>query len=267
MIYLFFTEEINNDLKRISEWAFQWKMMFNPDLTKQAQEVIFYRKTVKSFYSQVFFNEVPVERSVSQKHLGLHLDQKLDFSKHINEKISKVQKGISVIEKLYNILPRNALLTVYKPFVRPHLDYGVISYMINQTTRVYKTKSKRFSIMLPLQSQTQESAKLRALLAKNMLVCQRAFRAFVLTCQRALRVYLLTYLRALRAYVLTCQRVFVLTCSRGNVPSMLTCSRANVPCVLTCQCVLVLMCSSTNVPCVLICSCVNAPSSRTLIHI
>ena len=79
------TEEINNDLKRISEWAYQWKMMFNPDLTKQAQEVIFSRKTVKPFHPQVFLNEVPVERSHSQKHLGLHLDQKLDFSKHINE--------------------------------------------------------------------------------------------------------------------------------------------------------------------------------------
>ena len=45
-------------------------MIFNPDLTKQAQ-----------------------------KHLGLYLDQKLDFSKHINEKISKAQKGISVIKK------------------------------------------------------------------------------------------------------------------------------------------------------------------------
>ena len=40
------TEEINNDLKRISEWAYQWKMMFNLDLTKQAQEVIFSLKRV-----------------------------------------------------------------------------------------------------------------------------------------------------------------------------------------------------------------------------
>ena len=103
-------------------------MMFNPDLTKQAQEVIFSRKTVKPFHPQVFLNEVPVERSHSQKHLGLHLDQKLDFSKHINEKISKAQKGISVIKKLYNILPRNALLTIYKSFVRLHLDYGNIVY-------------------------------------------------------------------------------------------------------------------------------------------
>ena len=40
-------------------------MMFNPDLTKQAQEVIFSQKTVKPFHQQVFFDEVPVERSVS----------------------------------------------------------------------------------------------------------------------------------------------------------------------------------------------------------
>ena len=92
-----------NDLKRISEWAYQWKMMFNPDLTKQAQEVIFSRKTVKPFHPHVFFNEVPVERSVSQKHLGLHLDQKLDFSKHINEKISKALKIISTIKKNFII--------------------------------------------------------------------------------------------------------------------------------------------------------------------
>ena len=53
MIYIYFlivndinvsTEEINNNLKRISEWAYQWKMMFNTDLAKQAQEVIFPRK-------------------------------------------------------------------------------------------------------------------------------------------------------------------------------------------------------------------------------
>ena len=102
--------------------------MFNPDLTKQAQEAIFSRKSVKPFHPQVFFNKVPVERSVFQKHLGLHLDRKLDFSKHINEKISKAQKGISVIKKLNNILPRNTLLTIYKSFVRPHLDYGDIAY-------------------------------------------------------------------------------------------------------------------------------------------
>ena len=34
----------SNDLKLISDWAFQWKMSFNPDPSKQAQEIIFTRK-------------------------------------------------------------------------------------------------------------------------------------------------------------------------------------------------------------------------------
>ena len=48
--------------------------MFYPDLTKQTQEGGFSLKTMMSFHTQVFFNDVPVERSVSQKHLGLRLD-------------------------------------------------------------------------------------------------------------------------------------------------------------------------------------------------
>ena len=35
------TLELNSDLSRIKQWAFQWKMSFNPDPKKQAQEVIF----------------------------------------------------------------------------------------------------------------------------------------------------------------------------------------------------------------------------------
>ena len=34
---------LESDLKTISEWGHQWKMVFNPDITKQAVEVIFFR--------------------------------------------------------------------------------------------------------------------------------------------------------------------------------------------------------------------------------
>ena len=31
-------KELNDHLKKVSDWAFQWKMSFNPDLSKQALE-------------------------------------------------------------------------------------------------------------------------------------------------------------------------------------------------------------------------------------
>ena len=44
---------LNNDLLLISKWAFNWKMLFNPDPTKPAQEVIFSKKKRKLKLIQV----------------------------------------------------------------------------------------------------------------------------------------------------------------------------------------------------------------------
>ena len=41
---------LNSDQKEINKWAFQWKMNFNPDPTKQVQKVIFSRKTTKKIH-------------------------------------------------------------------------------------------------------------------------------------------------------------------------------------------------------------------------
>ena len=46
----------------------------------------------------------------------------------INEKINKANKGIEIIRKLHNILPCHDLLTIYRSFVRPDLDYGDVIY-------------------------------------------------------------------------------------------------------------------------------------------
>ena len=72
---------LNNDLKKVSEWANQWKMSFNPGPAKQAQEVIFSRKQSKTAH-----------------------------------------------QKLQKKLPQHSLVTIYKSFIRPHLDYGDVIY-------------------------------------------------------------------------------------------------------------------------------------------
>ena len=58
----------------------------------------------------------------------MHLDEKLNFPTHIKEKIAKANKGIGIICKLAKVLPRESLITIYKSFVRPHIDYGDIIY-------------------------------------------------------------------------------------------------------------------------------------------
>ena len=56
------------------------------------------------------------------------LDTKLDFNLHMKNMQSKVNKTIGLLCKIRNILPRQSLITIYKSFIRPHLDYGDIIY-------------------------------------------------------------------------------------------------------------------------------------------
>ena len=105
-------QNLNEDLNKINRWAFQWKMSFNPDLSEQAQEVIFSLKLQKSVYLPLHFNNIEVTQSTTQKHLGMVLDVKLDFQEHLKNIYSKVNKTISLLRKLNNTLPRLPLLTI-----------------------------------------------------------------------------------------------------------------------------------------------------------
>ena len=98
-------------------------MIFNPDLTKQAQEIIFIRKLDKLVHPNLTFNNSQVSQIESQKHLGLILDNKLNFNEHLNGLLDKVSKTIGLIGKFQPILPRFLLLIIYKKF---SLDYILI---------------------------------------------------------------------------------------------------------------------------------------------
>ena len=103
-------------------------MSFNPDTSKQAQEVIFSCKIQKTCHPSIYCNNKSVKQVPSQKHLGLILDNKLNFQEHLKNILNKVNKTIGVLRKLQNILPHEPLLTIYKSFVRPHLNYGDAIY-------------------------------------------------------------------------------------------------------------------------------------------
>ena len=70
-------KDIIEDLMVISDWFFQWKMRFHLDPSKQAQEIKFSRKKMKSFHPSVYFNNIPVSSTSMHKHLGMLLDDKL----------------------------------------------------------------------------------------------------------------------------------------------------------------------------------------------
>ena len=52
------------------------------------------------------------------------LHSNLSYDHYIKSILSKVNKTIGLLRKFQLILPRHSLITIYKTFIRPHLDYG-----------------------------------------------------------------------------------------------------------------------------------------------
>ena len=73
------SEIMNKDLIKVTKWVNQWKISFNPDITKQAKEVIFPQKSKKTDNPTVHFNDAPVAHTNCIKHLKMYLDKKLNF--------------------------------------------------------------------------------------------------------------------------------------------------------------------------------------------
>ena len=100
-------------------------MQFNTDLNKQTREVYFSKKWNNENSLPVTFNNAKIVICSSHKHLSLMLDK--CFNEYIqgNEKCYKMILGF---KGLSGNLPHDALLRIYKSFIRSHLDYGDIIY-------------------------------------------------------------------------------------------------------------------------------------------
>ena len=118
-------------------------MRFNAEPKKQAQEVIFSGKINKIDHPPLYFNQNLVKSTSTHKHLGMVLDTKLDFNLHLKNVQNNVNKTRGLLRKLQITLPRTSLITIFKSFIRPHLDYGDIIY-----DRAYNTSFHQISNQL-----------------------------------------------------------------------------------------------------------------------
>ena len=78
-------------------------MKFNPDVTKQATEVVFSCKRNKLNHPRLTFNGNAVVEVKDQKHLGLTLAPNLSFSKQTHKKLSKEKKIIGIIKHILKL--------------------------------------------------------------------------------------------------------------------------------------------------------------------
>ena len=95
-----------------------------------------------------------------QKHLGLTLDSKLSFERHLNEKIMKAKRIVRMIKYLSSFLPLKTLDQMYKALVRSHLDYCDTIYHMPALNN-----QSNLGVTLPRKLETVERIRYQAALA------------------------------------------------------------------------------------------------------
>ena len=141
-------EVLNQDLGSVQDRAYQWKMSFNPDPAKQAEQVIFSTEVFKVEHPAIYFCASEVETVPHHKHIGLILDETLNSAEHIKEAIIKARRGIGIIRFLSKYVHRDVLDQMYKLYVRPNLDYGDVVYHNQNSNLMSRSESTQYAAAL-----------------------------------------------------------------------------------------------------------------------
>ena len=113
-------------LDNVSLWASTWKLLLAPDKT---QSITFKKKNkVKFPKSNLKLNGNDIEDSEHVKYLGLILDNKMTFKKHINYVYGKVARKLGYLTFLCSYKGIRPSLSVYnllyKTIIAPSLEYA-----------------------------------------------------------------------------------------------------------------------------------------------
>ena len=111
---------INSELAEISTWLKINKLSLN---VKKTHHMIFTHKIKIQPSVALSIEGQPIDEVDNTKFLGVYLDNKINWKKHISYISGKVARGIGLIIKARKMLTSDALLTLYHSFVFPYLSY------------------------------------------------------------------------------------------------------------------------------------------------
>ena len=85
------------------------------------------------------------------------LDSNLSYEHHTKSILNKANKTIGLLRKFQLILLRHSLITIYKTFIRPHLDYGDVIYdrVFNESFH-QRLESIQYNVVIAIRGTSSE---------------------------------------------------------------------------------------------------------------
>ena len=143
--------QINTKLSNINTWLLANKLHLNIGKTKY---MIFSIKDKPPDLNLVIGNSC-IERTNVQKFLGIYIDDKITFSEHTNKISTKLSRGVGVLRKMKQIVPRNVLKQLYYGIIYSKFTYGITCYGSAYQNQIQRLKNlTRRALKLVVNSET-----------------------------------------------------------------------------------------------------------------
>ncbi len=141
------THELNNELLTIQDYFNANKLSLN---TSKSNFMIVPPKPNSSPTTTIEINNQIVQQANSIKFLGIEIDNKLNFQKHVKTILPKLNKGLHALITIKNTLTYKSKLTIFNSLIQSHLQYGAAIWIpkLNTKTTNQLTKIQKRAIRL-----------------------------------------------------------------------------------------------------------------------
>ena len=112
---------LNEDILKISQWASQWLVTFNPN---KSESMLISRKQHGHLHPPLYMDNQVITDVQNHKHLGVFLSNDCTWHTHIDYIKAKTWPKINIMRKLLYHIDRKSLETIFLTFIRPLLEYA-----------------------------------------------------------------------------------------------------------------------------------------------
>jgi len=129
---------LNRELDKVKSWLNANQLTLNVGKTK----FLLYKMKNKTLPTpKVKIGGIEIERVTSFNFLGIVVDEKLNWSPHINVISTKISRAIGILNQLKHVFPHHILVTLYHSLIASHASYGLLLWNSNNT-RIEKLLKK-----------------------------------------------------------------------------------------------------------------------------
>lgn len=118
--------QINKELESLDKWLIVNKLSLNVSKTEFMLVTTRQKRAFINEALSININGKPISQVKSAKTLGLHIEETLSWSKHIEHIYKKVGPLLGLLKRLRNYVDLDTLVNIYNALIQPHLEYGCV---------------------------------------------------------------------------------------------------------------------------------------------